>query len=331
MSPEVHDIPGKPHWFDDDTVRPGADVTDAIFYEDFYKNKVRNIYPDEVKFVMTDAAVTDKLYWIRIADTYKFLEPAEVDAKWVDNNYLDITSRNVSIMEITLKEQITSQVNVNWNGNTMTFTPTNGVLQIKDPDFVHVSGNLTKEIVSGPMKRAYMSPFVIVVGSNTDEQTFNSYLNAARQQSVFWWYNANGYVEIMTDKDAVPDKIKDKNLILIGTQEDNSLIKEKILQTPVKINTAGIYADGNEIARGEYAVKFIYPDTANSNRLILFSTGTSSKYALLSEALQAYATSSGLPDIIVFDEKVREYGFGGLTAAGYFNKAWKFDKGLMYY
>jgi len=331
INPEVHDIPGKPHWFDDDTVRPGADVTDAIFFEDFYKNKVREGYPEEVKFFMTDAAVTDHLYWIKIADTYKFLEPAEVDAKWIDNNYLDITSRNVSMMEIILKQQNASQVNVNWNGNAITFTPTDGVLQIKDPDFVPVSGKLTKEIVPGPMKRAYMNPFVIVIGSNTDEQTFNSYLNAARQQSVFWWYNANGYVEIMTDKDASPEKIKDKNLILIGTQEDNSLLREKIALTPVQVSGQGVYIDGNEIARGEYAVKFIYPDTSNNNRLILFSTGTSSKYALLAEAFQAYATSSGLPDLIIFDEKVREFGFGGLTAAGYFNKAWRFDKSLCYY
>jgi dienelactone hydrolase len=331
MNPEVHDIPGKPHWFDDDTIRPGADVTDAVFFEKFYKYKVRNQYPDEVKFVMTDAAVTSKLYWVKIIDTYKYPEPASVDAKWIDNNYLDVTSGNVSMMEIKLKDESTSQVNVNWNGNTMNISPTDGVLQIKDPDFVPAISNLTKAIAPGPMKRAYMDPFVIIIGSNTDEQTFNSYLNAARQQSIFWWYNANGYVEIMTDKDASPEKIKDKNLILIGTQEDNLLLKDKILLTPVQISGTGIYIDGNELVKGEYAVKFIYPDTSNNNRLILFSTGTSSKYALLAEAFPAYATSGGLPDFIIFNEKVREYGFGGLTAAGYFDKVWKFDRSLSYY
>jgi hypothetical protein len=138
-------------------------------------------------------------------------------------------------------------------------------------------------------------------------------------------------VEIMTDKDASPEKIKDKNLILIGTQEDNLLLKDKILLTPVQISGTGIYIDGNEVVKGEYAVKFIYPDTSNNNRLILFSTGTSSKYALLAEAFPAYATSGGLPDFIIFNEKVREYGFGGLTAAGYFDKVWKFDRSLSYY
>jgi dienelactone hydrolase len=331
MKPEVHDIPGKPHWYDDDKTRPGADVTDAVFFEKFYSGKVRNTYPDEVKFVMTDPAVTDQLYWVKILDTYEYPGIAEVDAKWIEDNYLDVTSRNVSSLQIELKEQNPVQVKVNWNGNERTLTSADGVILLQEPGYTALTGRITKEIIPGPMKRAYMSPFVIVIGSNTDEQTFQSYLNAARQQSVFWWYNANGYAEIMTDKDASQEKIKDKNLILIGTQEDNSLIREKISQTPVQISGTGIYIDGSEIARGEYSVKFIYPDTSNNNRLILFSTGTSSKYALLSEAFQAYSTSSGLPDLIIFDENVREYGFGGLTAAGYFNKVWKFDKGLFYY
>ena len=331
MNPEVHDIPGKPHWYDDDTTRPGADVTDAVFFEEFYKYKMKNRYPDEVKFVMTDAAVTDKLYWVRIMDTYKYPEPASVDAKWIENNYLEVTSKNVSILEIQVKDGNAGQIRVNWNGKDFNVQPEDGVIVLKDPDFMPAAGFTTKAKAPGPMKRAYMKPFVIVIGSNTDEQTFNSYLNAARQQAVYWWYVANGYAEIVTDKEAAPDVIEGKNLVLLGTQDDNSLLKEKLLLTPVQINSTGILIEGKEIARGEYAVKFIYPDSADDNRLILFSTGTSSKYALLAEAFPAYATSSGLPDLIIFDEKVREYGFAGLTAAGYFDKGWKFDKSLFYY
>lgn len=151
------------------------------------------------------------------------------------------------------------------------------------------------------------------------------------RQALFWWYNANGIMEIITDKEATEDKIKDKNLILIGTEDDNNLIREKIQKTPIKISINGIEISGRQVAYGESAVKFVYPDIDDPDRLILYSTGTSSKYAVLSEAFAAYSVFSSLPDFIVFNEKVRQYGFAGLTAAGYFDVNWQFDESLSYY
>jgi dienelactone hydrolase len=331
MKPEVHDIPGKPHWFDDDKKRPGADVTDALFYENFYKDKVRNKYPEEVKFVMTDPAITDHFYWVKILDTYNYLEQAEVDAKWLDPRHIVVNSKNCSTLEITRPDNVPAGIYTSWNGSNNFISAEGQTFQLTALDWKQDTSLLTKAKLPGPMKRAYMKPFVIVIGSNTDENTFNSYLQAARQESIFWWYNANGYTEILTDKDAAPDKIKDKNLILIGTQEDNLLLKEKILKTPVKISDDGIFIDNNLITKGDYAVKFVYPDVDNPDQLILYSTGTNSKYVLLSETMAAYSVSSALPDMIVFNEKVKEFGFAGLTAAGYFDKDWKFDRELMYY
>ena len=181
-----------------------------------------------------------------------------------------------------------------------------------------------------------MKPFIIVIGSNTDEKTFND-LNAARQEALSWWYIANGSMEIMTDKEA-ETKLKYqentwKNLILIGTQEDNSILNEKIKRTPIKISDNGVEISGNKIADGENSVKFIYPEiyTDYIGRLILFSTGTSSKYVLLSEAYSPFSVFSALPDWMVFDENVREHGLAGVKAAGYFDMNWRFDENLSYY
>jgi hypothetical protein len=124
-------------------------------------------------------------------------------------------------------------------------------------------------------------------------------------------------------------------LILIGTQEDNRLIKEKFKYIPVDISKSGIEIFHHQVARGENAIKFIFPEhdfyTGSTHRVILFSTGTSSKYALLSEAFIPFSVFSALPDYMVFDEQIRDHGFAGVKSAGYFDFDWEFDENLSYY
>lgn len=332
MNPEFHDLPGRQHWFDDDTVRPGADATDAIFFEDFYKGKAVNKYPDTVKFVMGDPSLNNKLYWIKITEIEKYLEPASIDAINNSDEQFIIESRNVRGFEIRTKEKKGKGILIKWNGNVSnTVSDENGVVKVSFSSIAPQNTLINKEVISGPMKRAYMMPFVIVIGSNTDEKTFNLYLQAARQEALSWWYVANGYMEVLTDKEATEDRIRGKNLILIGTQEDNGLISEKIRKTPIKISNDRIEMNEVIVAYGENAVKFIYPDLDNPNRLILYSTGTRSKYAILSEAFTAFSVFASLPDYVVFDEKVRQYGFAGVKAAGYFDMNWQFDENLSYY
>ena len=165
-------------------------------------------------------------------------------------------------------------------------------------------------------------------------ETFNSYLKAARQEALSWWYVANGYTEIITDTEATEKRIQNKNLILIVTQNDNKLIEEKIKKTCVNIDNDWYIKINNKIiAAGNYSVKFIYPEKINNDsdsRLILFSTGTDSDHAILSEAFIPFSVFSALPDYMVFDEQVRDHGFAGVKAAGYFNFDWDYDKEISY-
>ena len=332
MHPELQDLPGRQHWFDDDTVRPGADATDAQFFEDFYKGKVLNTNPDTVKFVMSDPALNNKLYWVKITETEKYLEPATIIAINQNDEKFIVNSQNVNGFELRCKNKSTRGIIIDWNGRISNIqSDENGIVKVKtkiEPDNI---GLLNKSLISGPMKRVYIKPCVIVIGSNTDEKTFNSYLQVARQEALSWWYIANGNIDIMTDKQATDFNINDKNLILIGTVEDNTILADKIKNTPFTISSEGIKIGEELIATGENSLKFVYPDINNPDRLILFSTGTSSKYAILSEAYSPFSVFSALPDWMVFDENVREHGLAGVKAAGYFDMNWRFDGNLSYY
>lgn len=332
MHPKLHDLPGRQHWFDDDTLRPGADATDAQFFEDFYLGKVLNPYPDTVKFVMGDPAIKNDMYWVKITGTEKYMEPASVTAINQNDEKFIVNSRNVTDFELQCKNKQSKGILIEWNGSiSNTISDENGIFKISSRTDLQNLKSINKNFINGPMKRVYMKPFVIVIGSNTDEKTYNSYIQAARQEALWWWYIANGNADIITDKQATEGNLGDKNLILIGTCEDNSLIADKIKNTPFTISNDRIELDGKMVANGEYSLKFVYPDINNPDRLILFSTGTSSKYAILSEAYSPYSVFSALPDYMVFDENTREHGFAGVKAAGYFDMNWRFDENLSYY
>ena len=331
MNPEVHDIPGKPHWYDDDPKRPGVDVVDAPFFEDFYRNKVRNRYPERVRFVMTDPTVRSGMYWLEVEAVGRYLEPAEVDARWEGERRLWVQSSNVSVLRVALKEKRAGEIEVVWNGRkTAIAADERGDIRlIASGVRPRNAKGLSKDSVSGPMKKAYQKPFVIVVGTHCPEPVARRYLEAAAAQSHFWWYTANGFCDILLDREATEERLKGKNLILIGTPADNSLMKEKIGGTPVRVSGEGVDLSG-QILAGAYAVKFVYPDASSPDRLILYSTGTDGNMALLSEALTPYSTYAALPDFVVFDSRVRDLGFAGVTAAGYFDREWRFDPELFW-
>jgi hypothetical protein len=106
-------------------------------------------------------------------------------------------------------------------------------------------------------------------------------------------------------------------------------MREKIGGTPVRVNGEGVNVAGQNLT-GAYAVKFVYPDASSPDRLILYSTGTDENMASLADALTPYSTYAALPDFVVFDSRVREFGLAGVAAAGYFDREWRFDPELFW-
>jgi hypothetical protein len=78
------------------------------------------------------------------------------------------------------------------------------------------------------------------------------------------------------------------------------------------------------------AVKFIYPNPLDPNRLVVVNEGTDRPGLELLSSMRATYAGAGLPDFVIFDGEVKQKGWGGVAAAGFFDSAWRVDPDLMY-
>ena len=99
---------------------------------------------------------------------------------------------------------------------------------------------------------------------------------------------------------------------------------------PIKIEDGGVMVGYKMLKGADLAVKFVYPNPLAPENLILAEWGTSLVGMRLAGGLNCMYSGSGLPDFLVYDDAVRQMGYAGVRAAGFFNNDWQVDKEFCY-
>jgi len=206
--------------------------------------------------------------------------------------------------------------------------------------------------VSGPIKRAYFNPFIVVDMSNGTEQKCVEF---ATNIAVRWWYRSNGYSRVMKWNELTEDDKRNYNLIIIATQNSlDPLLAEKLpfkfvtlddLQyTPEAVMTSfrngypvigyglpGIRFDGGVCEGMDLSVQFVYPSPYNENKLIHVNMAQTEDALETCSVLTSLYSGSSLPDFVLGNrEGIARWGMQGAKAIGFFDVNWQFDDSLIY-
>jgi hypothetical protein len=174
------------------------------------------------------------------------------------------------------------------------------------------------------------SPFVLVYGTR-DPRVTDLLLHLARLEAFRWWRRGNGFVTVMPDSEVTRGIMEDHNLILFGGPDENSVTAAMARHLPIGCDRGGITLGEDLIPGTGLAVRFIHPNPLATDKLVVVNEGTDPEgLGLLTMMRTAYA-GAGIPDFIVFGVEARERGWGGVTAAGFFDSAWQVDPHLLYY
>ena len=113
--------------------------------------------------------------------------------------------------------------------------------------------------------------------------------------------------------------IKNFNLILLGSPSRNLMLKKLLPKTPAQLSDSGIQLDGKNF-EGELSLAMIFPNPLNLKKMVAFLTGNSDKAERLSLYALPLYSGSGIPHYMIFGEDVKQYGWGGVRDAGFFNR-----------
>lgn len=319
------EIPGRPHtWVKPKVESGGTDCFDNPEIINFLKSKKLNRYPKRVISKLCDLSVNDRFYWVTINEQEKVYKDTELEAT-VEGGTIKITSKNVQSLELSVPPEIVpgDQVTVNWNKKSKNIKLGK---ERKIELGTHQNSNQfqkTKELY-GPLKAAFLKPFVLVYGTDGTEEETKILLHQARFAAHRVWRVENGFTQIIPDT-AVNDKIiKNFNLILFGSSERNRVTAKIARDLPIQFTRNGISIDDNLI-KGELTVEMVYPNPLNPEKFIALFAANSIEAEKLSFRFNPLSAGAGIPDFVIFSDKVLYEGWGGVKATGFFSKNWDLD------
>lgn len=343
------EIPEMGHWWDLDST-PYVDCVDGGELMQFLRGQQREDHPRRVICTTNNIGQTNRFYWVEIEEPQRLYEESRIDAS-VTGPLTDkkqtkciYTIEALNVARFTLHD-IEKNISSNAdkietlefyiNGERLrgkyagekkiSFVCKNSQFEIGD---ARSDGFRKKPDLYGPIKQAYYRPFVLVYGTIGDSSSTENYLEQARRQSYVWWYRANGFVEILPDTEVTEDISKNHNLIVFGNQRTNLIAQHVCERIPIKVDTCGIKI-GNNLLRGEdLCVIHLYPNPLNPEKFILSYSATGKKAEGYMGFFMPLYSGAGLPDFLVYDATVLLYGWGGVIAAGFYDKNWCLDDRL---
>jgi predicted esterase len=170
----------------------------------------------------------------------------------------------------------------------------------------------------GPVKEAFNSPFLLVVGDGEKNEA-----NAA-QFVKDWQTFARGTPRLKKHGEVIPADSEKYNLVLFGDPEENSCLRKIADRLPVKFLPDG-YGVGDREERGEnLGLCAIYPNPENQARYVVLLDGL-----YYGQSLSFNHKWDLTPDYIIFSEATDPYdGTNTARLAGFFNSDWRFDPNL---
>lgn len=338
------EVKGQGHWWNLKET-PYVDCVDDPELMNMFRWTKRTLYPLRVVFRTADLGDGATLYWVEVVKPLVWTEEVRVEAEVTGYQRVRVWTQNVQAIKLSpgplLRE---GQVRVVIDGQVLTVhhDPKKGFTLVRDGGRWSVgvpqSFPLEKRpMLTGPMKRAYFHPFLLVYGDKGDPEEVDENLRLAVFEAWYWYWRGNGMARVVPDSAITGKDLRRFNLIVFGRPQSSHLIQRQLQRLPFRLvikRDALIFGKHRYLGKS-IGVKMIYPvlgpDRKPTGRLMLINTGTDRMGVRLAASFPVLASGVAAPDFVVLTPKVKVSGWGGLLAAGFFDGRWGLASSATYF
>ncbi|MCL6466513.1 MAG: prolyl oligopeptidase family serine peptidase [candidate division WOR-3 bacterium] len=323
---EYKEVPGQKHWW---SYEDGTVCVDDTSLMRFLKESHRNSGPRHIRFRTADLAQSNSCYWAKIDRVETVGYDAYLEG-FASDSVVKLFTENIKQLTLNFDQRLFFSGTIRLEIDRQTVIPN---LFLPRTVTVHKTAHgwklgraKTAKIHKtpnryGPAKQVLMKPFTIVYG--TQNPALVDFLrHAANQEALRWFLIGNGTTEILPDTAPVP---LNRNLILFGGPEENRFTHRIARQLPITVKAGKLHAALPGLQAETVAVILTYPNPLNPERLLLVRMGTDPQSTKLSFFFGVIGSGTAIPDFLIFDRRVRRYGWAGVRAAGFFDPDWNFD------
>ncbi len=344
-----HEEPGVGHWWGlgDEA---GTDCVDWPPMFDFFARHARHGEKriNIIDFTTCSPGVSAKDYWLTIYSQEKQLEPSRAIVKFVPSRNRFIgTTKNIKTLSFDLSIADTHQpFAIDLDSTKLDSVRLQGKriwLENEDGKW-HISSEPSPDDKGparyGTFKDAFRHDMIFVYGTHGTKAENKWAFDKARFDAEYFWYQGNGSVDIVSDKEFNPSVNLNRNVILYGNEKTNSAWNEVLDNSPVKV-TEDELRFGDKVMKGRnFACFMVRPRKGSTTASVGIVSGTGADGMRLTYTVPYLQPWFSLPDVAVFDTSVfsgREggtknegrVGFGetGVKIAGFFGLDWSLKNG----
>lgn len=200
----------------------------------------------------------------------------------------------------------------NWLLNRRRPQPLPAAYKAGHPRYERDPAVRARALPCGPVKEAFLSPFIFILAGNPpEEEVRRRFVQAA----IDWFRFAKAYPRMAEEKTASPEILRPFNVFLFGEPENSALIRQVLADSPVTV-TADAFVVGDRA----------FPRKGNGLYLVRKSPWNPEKLAVVQcglrwgEAIPENHKYDFLPDFIVYSSGCDEDGSNTALCAGFFNE-----------
>ena len=316
-----YEYPDGTHWYGDHS------VDWAPIFETFKANPIkRGVEIDTLEFYTASPGVSHKSNFVEIRQQESPFEVSSVS--FIRGKTPELTTSNVHELFMDFQEMGGVPKRVLIDGHKLKVPKnTESMLLVKQEGswLEPILKNLMEKSPerNGGFKDAFTNNFVMVYGtSGTVEENEWNYQRALFDAEKFY-YRANGNVEMISDKEFRAMDYRDKNVLIYGNKNNNSVWSLLLSHSPIQVENNQVRI-GERVLSGEnLGLYFIYPRKDSEVASVGVVTYTGMKGAKAAYANHYLVNATTFPDFMVFTDKVLSEGIPGVISSGFFDNSWQ--------
>jgi pimeloyl-ACP methyl ester carboxylesterase len=331
-----HEQPDAGHWWDN-SPEPGADCVDWPPMFDFMARHCRPLAKRLriASFLTPNPGISSQYYWLGLEAQEKQLALSSAHIEWDpgQNLFFGHTS-NVARLSLDLRIGDKSRpVSVRLDSQTIAAGAANGKKLYLEKNGGHwaLAAEPSPEMKGphryGTFKDAFRHRMILVYGTKGSKDENEWAFNKARYDAEQFWYQGNGSVQVVSDREWQPKGDPDRNVILYGNADTNGLWAELLAASPVQVHHGAVRIAARTLNGSEYAALFIRPRPGSRIACVAAVTGTGLTGMKLTNLRPYMFPGYAFPDCLIFDPAVIQKGTDGITAAGFFGLDWSVEHG----
>lgn len=170
----------------------------------------------------------------------------------------------------------------------------------------------------GTFKDAFRHDMEFVYGTHGTKAENEWAFDKTRSDAEYFWYQGNGSVEVVSDRDFNPTADPNRNIILYGNERTNSAWNEVLSDSPVTVSE-GELTFGNRAMEGkDYACFMVRPRKGSAIASVGVVSGTGIKGMRLTYIVPYLQPWFSLPDLAIMNTSVFTDGGSGARHNGYY-------------